>query len=86
MTLALLRLGRSHRLDGVYIMALTFGHDGGTKAPPEVVRQFVEMRLAINLDGHLCCIANDVAVMAPLKMVFQFSFGLSIHSPVEVIG
>ncbi len=38
----------------------------------ESVRQGKKLRIAINLDGLLGGVANDVAVMAPVQMIFQF--------------
>jgi hypothetical protein len=60
--------------------------DRSAKTAAKIIGQFVEVRFPIDLDGHFRCIADDVAVVAPLKMVFQLSFGLGIHSPVEVVG
>jgi hypothetical protein len=68
------------------VVALAFADDGCPQLGAQVVWKFVEMGLPVNLDGHLRGVANHVAVMAPLKMVFQFGFGLGIHRPIEVIG
>ena len=69
------------------VVALAFADDGGSSAwSRRSSGKFVEMGLPVNLDGHLGGVADDVAVMAPLKMVFQFSLGLGIHRPIEVIG
>ncbi len=38
----------------------------------ESVRQGKELRIAIDLDRLLGSVANDVAVMAPVQMIFQF--------------
>ena len=42
----------------------------------QFVRQSVKVGIPVDLDGHLGRVADDVAVVAPLKMVFQFSLGL----------
>ena len=68
------------------VVALAFADDGGSQLGAEIIRKFVEMGLPVNLDGHLRGVADHVAVMAPLKMVFQFGFRLGIHRPIEVIG
>jgi hypothetical protein len=44
------------------------------------------MGLPVDLDGHLGGVADDVAVVAPLKMVFQFGLGLGVHRLIEVVG
>jgi len=67
-------------------MTFALADNRGAQAPAEFVRQFVEMRFPVNLDGHLGRIAYDVAVVAPLKMVFQFGLGLGVHRPIEVVG
>src|SRR5208283_2432789 len=68
------------------LVALALRQDGRTQAAAQIVREFVEVRIAVNLDGHLGGIAHHVAVVAPLEMVFQFRLGLSVHRPVEVVG
>src|SRR5208337_869802 len=65
--------------------ALALRHDGRTQTATQIVRQFVKLGVAVNLDGHLGCVADNVAVVAPLKMVFQLSMGLRIHRAVEVV-
>jgi len=67
-------------------MPLASVNDSGAQAPAQFVGKFVKMGLPVYLDGHLGGVANDVAVMAPLQMVFQFGLGLGVHGPVEVIG
>jgi hypothetical protein len=54
----------------VTFVAMTLRHDGGAKSTAEVVRKFIKVGVAVNLDGHLGRIANDVAVVAPLEVVF----------------
>jgi hypothetical protein len=44
------------------------------------------MGIPVNLDGHLGCVANNVAVVAPLKMIFQLSLGLGVYGVVKVVG
>src|SRR5271167_2905962 len=68
------------------LVALALRQDGRTQAAAQIVREFVEVGIAVNLDGHLGGIAHHVAVVAPLEMVFQFRLGLSVHRAVEVIG
>src|ERR1017187_7382299 len=78
---------RGSRLRGSWhSRPFAFADDGCTQASAEVVRQLVEMGFPVDLDGHLGGVANDVAVVAPLKMVFQFGLGLGVHRLVEVVG
>ena len=65
---------------------MTFGNDGGTEAGSEVVRKFVKLGIAIDLDGFFGGIANYKAVVAPGLMVFQFSLGTVVDDAVEIIG
>ena len=56
-------------------LLLTLRHDGRTQAAAKIFRQLVELLIAVDLDSFLGCVADDVAVVAPGKMVFQFSLG-----------
>jgi hypothetical protein len=67
-------------------LVLALRHDCGTKTGPEVVRKFVEFGVPINLNGPLGGVANDVAVMAPLKMIFKLGLCPGVHCLVEVVG
>ena len=46
-------------------MRVALGHNGGTKARSEIVREFVKLGVAIDFDGFLGGIANHKAVVAP---------------------
>jgi hypothetical protein len=61
-------------------------HDRRMQTAPQLVGKFVQVGVTVNLDGHLGRIAYDVAVVAPLKMVFQFRLGLGIHRLIKVIS
>jgi hypothetical protein len=67
-------------------MRFALGHDRRPQAAAQIVRQFVKVGVAVDLDGHLGRVADDVAVMAPLKVVFQFRPGLGVHRVIKVIG
>jgi len=67
-------------------MPLTFADDSASETAPEFFGKFVKVGLAVDFDGSFCSVANYVAVMAPLEMVFQFGLGLGIHRPIEVVG
>jgi hypothetical protein len=68
------------------LVALTLGNDSGMDAGAKFVRKFVESRVAVNFDGALGGIANDVAVMAPLQVFLKLRLGVRVHGVVEVIG
>ena len=67
-------------------MTLAFVYDGGTKAAAEIIGQFVEVGVAVDFNGALSGVANDVAVVAPLQVFLEFSLGVSVHGVVEVIS
>jgi hypothetical protein len=80
---ALKSLGCLGRLVG---LVLALRHDGRAETGPEIIRQFVEFRVPINLNGPLGGVANDVAVMAPLKVIFKLGLCPCVHCLVEVVG
>lgn len=65
---------------------LALGHDCGSEAGTKIVGQFVKLGVAIDFDSLFCCIANNEAVVAPLKMLFQLGSGASINAVVQVVG
>src|SRR5580704_18727961 len=67
------------------LVGMTLGDDGSAKAGAKVLREFVELRVAINLDGLLGRIADHVAVMAPRQMIFQFSFCARINHAIKIV-
>ncbi len=50
---------------GARFLFRALGHDGGAQPAAQVIGQFVELRISINLDCLLGCVADDVAVVAP---------------------
>ena len=68
------------------LLGVTLGNNGGSQPASEVIGKFVELRVTVNFDGFLGGIANDVAVVAPGKMVFQFRLGAVVNNAVEVVG
>src|ERR1019366_8116126 len=66
-------------------MGFALGYDGSAQPRSKVVRKFVQVGVAVDLDRHLGCIADHVTIVAPLKMVFQFGSCLSVHRVVKVI-
>src|ERR1700758_3143695 len=67
-------------------MLLTLGHDGGAQPGPEIVGKLVELGIAIDLNGLLGGIANNVAVVAPGKMVFKLDFCFLVEYAVQITG
>lgn len=68
-----------------FFAGLTFGYDRGPEAIPKVIGEFVELRIAVNLNGLLGSIADDIAVVAPRKMIFKLGLGAVINDAVEII-
>src|ERR1700726_884142 len=79
------RFALSRRVTGLDLMGFALGDDCRSEPRAKVVRKFVEVGVAVNFDGHLGCVADHVAVVAPLKMVFQFGPCLSVHRVVKII-
>ena len=67
-------------------MGMTLGNNGGTEPGAEIVREFVKLGVAIDLDGFFGGVANYKAVVAPRQMVFEFSLGTVVNDAVEIIG
>jgi hypothetical protein len=65
--------------------ALALREDGALQFGAEVVRKLVDLILAIDLDGLLGGIADDIAVVAPVKVVLQFGLQLRVEGAVEII-
>jgi hypothetical protein len=65
---------------------LALGHNGGAEAASKVFRQFVKLGVPVNLDSFLGGVTNDVAVVAPGKVVFQLDFGFFVEHAVQIIG
>ena len=67
-------------------LSLAFRHDGGAEAISEVFREFVELGVSVDLNRLFSCVANDVAVMAPSEMIFEFRFRALVHHAVQIVG
>src|SRR5580658_3834421 len=65
---------------------MALGNDRGAKPGAKIFWQFVEFRVAINLDGLLGRVANHIAVVAPRQMIFQFSLRARINRTVKVVS
>ena len=75
----------SHLLRPDLFLRLALGNYCGAKAGTQVLRQFVELRVPVDLDGLLGGVADNVAVVAPGKMVFEFGLGAVVEHAVEVV-
>jgi hypothetical protein len=67
-------------------LLLAFGHDGGAEAAAEIVGQFVKLGVAVDFDGLLGGVADDIAVVAPGKVVLKLDFSFFVEDAVQVIG
>jgi|SRR5208282_1441576 len=70
----------------IFFVRGTFAHDGGLKPAAEIVRQLVELGIAVDLDGLAGCVADDVAVVAPRQVILEFGLGPIIQRAIEVVG
>ena len=67
---------------GFVLFTLTLGNNSSLEFGAEGIGKVVNFVVAVNLDGHLGGIADHVAVMAPLEMLFQFDSGCRVHGAV----
>jgi hypothetical protein len=74
-----------HTLRTALLVLLALGHNGGAEAGAKVVGQFIELRVAVNLNGLLRRITDDVAVMAPGKMILQLDFCRFVEDAIQII-
>ena len=58
-----------YALRSASLLLLTLRHDRGAKAAAKIFREFVELRVAVDLDGLLGSVADNIAVVAPGKMI-----------------
>ena len=77
---------RLNALRTALLVLKALGHDRRTEPAPKVFGQFVELRVAVDLDGLLGGIANDVAVVAPGKMIFQLDLCFFVENAVQIAG
>ena len=67
-------------------MPLAFGYNGRPEPGSEVFGKFVQLGIAVNLDGLLGGVADNVAVMAPSQMFFEFSLRGGVNHAVKIVG
>ena len=64
------------------LLAFALGNNSSLEFAAEGIWKVVNFVVAVNLDGHLRGVANHIAVMAPLEMLFQFDPGCRVHGTV----
>jgi hypothetical protein len=75
----------SNFLRADFFVRLALGHDSGAQPVTQIVGQFVQLGIAVNFNGFLGGIANDIAVVAPSQVILQFSFGAVVEDTVQVV-
>jgi hypothetical protein len=65
------RVERSDALRTALFVLLALPHDGRAETGAEVLGQFVELGVSIDLDGLLGSVTDHIAIVAPGKMVLQ---------------
>jgi hypothetical protein len=66
----------------VLLSRLAFLNNGGPKFGSEVFRKGVKLGIAINFDGLLGGIADDVAVVAPGKVLVELGLCRGVNDAV----
>src|SRR5437868_1181509 len=74
------------RMLGIVLVLFAFANDGGSEACAQIVRKFDDFVVAVDLDGALGGVTDDVTIVAPLQMLFELRLGTGINDPVEIIG
>jgi len=69
-------------LGSLVFVGLAAGCDGRPELGFEVFGEFVELGIAIDLYGLLGRIADNIAVVAPSQVLFEFGFGAGVNDPV----
>ena len=59
-----------YALRAALFVLLALRHDRGAEAATEIVGKFVELGVAVDFNGFLGSVADNVAVVAPGKMIF----------------
>ena len=63
-----------------------FTHDGVVKAGSEGVRKLVNLVIAVNFDGLLRGVEDDMAFVAPMQVLIKLSLKTFSDLAVQVIG
>src|SRR5580658_547933 len=68
------------------LVLLALGHDSRTEAATEVFGQFVQLRVAIDLNRFLRSVTDYIAVVAPGEVILQLDLGILVDDAVQIIG
>ena len=61
-------------------------HDCRLQPAPQIVRQLVQLLVAVDLDRLAGGIADHVTVVAPRQVVFKLGLGPIVERAIEVVG
>jgi len=67
-------------------LGFAFGDDSGMETAANLVGKRVDLVVAVDLDGLLGSIADDVAITAPHQVLFEVRLQCLVDGAVEVIG
>jgi hypothetical protein len=68
------------------LAATAFGHYGLMEAASEAFWKLVKLIIAVNLDGFLGGIHDNVAFVAPMQMFVQLDFQVLADLAIKIIG
>src|SRR5208282_2006684 len=71
---------------GALFLGCALAKDGNLESGAEVFGKLVQLGVAVDLDGLLGGVADDVAVVAPGEMIFQFRLCAGVDGGVQVVG
>src|SRR5215469_5820664 len=65
---------------------LAFGCDRRPEAGLKVFREFIKLGVAVDFDGLLRGVTDNVTVVAPSQVLFQFGLCTGVHGAVQVVS
>lgn len=68
----------------VFVLVFTLGNDGLVEFVADRFGKGINVVIAVDFDGLAGCVADDEAVVAPLKMLLQLRLELDVDTAVEV--
>src|SRR5581483_260612 len=77
-------IDRFWNLGSLLPLAFTFADDGLVESISDGVWEGINFVVSVNFDCFTRCVADNEAVVAPLKMLFQLRFKLDVDTPVQV--
>ena len=72
-------------LGSLFPLALTFADDGLVESISDGVWEGINFVVSVNFDCLLRCVADNEAVMAPLKVFFQLRLKLDVDIAVQIL-